>query len=363
MDQTKPSLLTRLITAGLALAMLAGLFGAAAPAAAAAMPPAVAAATAGLSIVSVKAGKSVTIQVAAMPANTVYQVRMNTIGTLGVGGTLVGTAKTNGSGTFTATFAIPESLKSLDKIAIRAEAQAHADWFVYNWFNNVSSSTSGSTTGSSSSSTDANSIPAGTYSAGNLTVDAVEEDKEVSISLTNGPANTLLTAYVDWQNRSGTLLGKKVGTVRTDKNGAAEATFTLPAAASDRPELRIRLQFGTFLAYKWFLNAESDEYTGSSADPDYTGGIPYILVTGVEAGDTVSIDAINFPKGDYEVLIGKLSGKGKNGTVVDTIKIKKDTTFSGSFDIPDDLDDRDELAIRVQSVDDSSLFAYTWFEN
>lgn len=352
MKNKKYSLRYRILIASMALFILAGLVGAA-------VQPAAAAGVASLSVLSVQKDKSVTVQVMNMPANTLFQVRLNTIGTQGANGTIAGTAKTNSQGYFKATFSIPSELKGQGTIAIRVEGKNNPALYAYNWFYNASSSTTSSSTASTTTTT----IPTGAYSSGNITVTSVEEDKNVTIKVTNAPANILLAVWVDWQNRSGALQGAQVGTVRTSSSGSVNETFNLPSKASDRAELRIRLQGGGYLAYHWFLNAEDDGYSGSSASSDYTGSIPYIVVTDVEASDTVTIEAHNFAKGEYEVLMGKLGTNGKNGIEVGTINIKKATTYSATFDIPADLENRDEIAIRIQSVDDSSYYAYTWFEN
>ena len=72
-------------------------------------------------IVSVKAGKTVTIQANNVLPNVNYKVTMGKTGTMGVGGIRVGTLKSSKGGTVTATFDIPEDLAHRSKIDIRVE--------------------------------------------------------------------------------------------------------------------------------------------------------------------------------------------------------------------------------------------------
>jgi len=87
------------------------------------------------SIVSVDAGESVTVEVTNATRNDAYTVRMGAWGTRGVGGIVVDTYYTEDSGTFTATFSIPESLKAAAIIAIRFES-VNAPYYAYDWFYN-----------------------------------------------------------------------------------------------------------------------------------------------------------------------------------------------------------------------------------
>ena len=76
---------------------------------------------------------SVTILAQNFPPNQEFVVTMGPGGTLGIGGTPVGTFYSGLGGTMTATFPIPVNLKGLERIAIRAEA---TPFYAYNWFDN-----------------------------------------------------------------------------------------------------------------------------------------------------------------------------------------------------------------------------------
>ncbi len=89
-----------------------------------------------ITIVSVTPGLTVTIQTANFPSHQTFDVRMGKNGTLGVNGTLVTTQDSGQGGSFTATYAIPASLKNERVIAIRLESSS--GYYSYGWFSNQS---------------------------------------------------------------------------------------------------------------------------------------------------------------------------------------------------------------------------------
>ena len=308
-----------------------------------------------------------TIRVSGMAANTPVTVRIGNPGNKGRAGEIVTTAVTSGEGGLRATYAIPVALKTLKKLAVRVEATADTSQFAYGSFVNVSKGKATTVSGGSSSSSGSTSIPTGsTLNAGNISVTDVVEDKSVTIKVTGAPAGARLAVWIDWNNRSGVLQGRQAGTVKAGSDGTINATIKFPSAAADRGTLRVRLQGldgATYQAYRWFINSEADSDSGSGAPSTSTGGIPYVVVISVEEDDSVKIKAFNFPKGDYVILMDEVGSGAKNGIKVDTVTIKTGRTFTGTFDIPDDLEGEDEIAIRVQNADESSYFAYTWFDN
>ncbi len=69
------------------------------------------------------------------PANRTFAVMMNYMGTLGVGGYVVGSFNTGPSGVVTATYQIPSGMRGLDQIHIRAE-EVGGPFYSYNYFDN-----------------------------------------------------------------------------------------------------------------------------------------------------------------------------------------------------------------------------------
>jgi len=78
---------------------------------------------------------NVTITTQNFPANDSFTVRMNYMGTLGIGGWVVTTQDSGAGGSFTATYDIPSQLMGQYRIAIRLESPT-SGYYSYNWFYN-----------------------------------------------------------------------------------------------------------------------------------------------------------------------------------------------------------------------------------
>jgi hypothetical protein len=78
---------------------------------------------------------TVTITTANFPANDDFVVTMGLMGTRGVNGIVVGNQPSGAGGSFTATYTIPDELKSLNQISIRLESPT-SGYFSFNWFYN-----------------------------------------------------------------------------------------------------------------------------------------------------------------------------------------------------------------------------------
>jgi LysM repeat protein len=295
---------------------------------------------------SVKKDQTVTVSVSGYPANKSFEILMGKIGTKGVNGTLVGTGKTNNSGAFSVTVDIPAKLEGQATIAIRIEAADNSGFYAYNWFYNKNQSgTSGGTDG-------------GSYTSG-LAITAVVEDKSVSFKAGNLLPNRTYGVYLDRKNSSEKVTGIRVDSVTTDSNGYVSDTVQIPLEYKDRRELSLRLvssDGNSFVATSWFLNATS---SGTVA-----GSVPTFSIIAVVKDNSVTIQTFNFPANkQFEVLMGKMGTQGINGTRVDKIKSDNDGSFQATFSIPEKLQGRSQIALRLQAADGSGFYAYNWFYN
>ena len=88
------------------------------------------------SIAAVQQDKNVTISPSNFPPNDEFYVRLNSMGTQGVGGEVVQIVTTDASGVLNdKVYFIPDSLKGSYKIAIRLES-TNSVYYAYNWFYN-----------------------------------------------------------------------------------------------------------------------------------------------------------------------------------------------------------------------------------
>ncbi len=82
---------------------------------------------------------TVVIKTNNFPANRTFTVRMGEFGTLGINGVVVGTTDSGPGGVFTVSYAIPDSLKGLSRIAIRLDSTT-GGFSAWNWFFNTTTS-------------------------------------------------------------------------------------------------------------------------------------------------------------------------------------------------------------------------------
>lgn len=201
-----------------------------------------------ISIVSVTADETVTIQTHNYPANRMFLVLMGKIGTRGVGGIHVTTISSGAGGSFSETFDIPEDLKGDYQIAIRLQT-SDGVFYSYNWFYNNTTATqpvSGSPTGSVT----------GIYSGiPTFSIAGVVRDDTVTISTNNFPANYDFKVLMGKMGTKG-VGGIPVTTINSGSGGAFSKTFDVPSDLAGHNQIAIRLEStsGGFYAFNWFYN-------------------------------------------------------------------------------------------------------------
>ncbi|HCE17970.1 MAG TPA: hypothetical protein DEQ80_08935 [Anaerolinea thermolimosa] len=194
------------------------------------------------SITSVEKDSKVTITTANFPKNDTFEVLMNKYGTRGVGGTKVDSVSSGSGGTLTFTFAIPDGLKGLDRIAIRLQSPT-SGYFAYNWFWNAPG-----TAGSPGTPLPAGVVP--TFS-----ISAVVKDATVTIKTANFPAGDHFDVYMNTYGTKG-IGGNKVATIDSGSGGTLTFTFNIPDGLKGLDRIAIRTQSPTsgYYSYNWFWN-------------------------------------------------------------------------------------------------------------
>jgi hypothetical protein len=175
--------------------------------------------------------------------NDSYNVYIGAIGTKGVGGTLVGTQATDGTGTFTETYPIPAAYHGSEKLAIRWESPS-SGFYAYDWFVNDASAPSSPS-----------SPPAGSGTIPTFTITAVDEDTSVTISGINFTTNDTYTVLMGDYGTMG-VGGVVSGSQSTGASGSFTGTYTIPAAFHGDDRIAIRLESDTtaYYSYNWFWN-------------------------------------------------------------------------------------------------------------
>lgn len=297
------------------------------------------------SIVSFVSDTSVTIQTSNFPADQIFTVRMGAYGTLAIGGVEVATTNSGAGGAFQATYNIPDSLKGLDRIAIRMDSPA--GYYAYNWFQNKGAATGGP-------------VVSGYAGIPTFSIVNVVTDDKVKVRTNNFPANKEFTVKM---GAYGTLAigGVTVATTNSGAGGAFEAEYSIPDSLKGSAKIAVRMDSPEgYYAYNWFVNTSSTGGTGGPVS-GYTG-IPTFSIKSVDKDNTVTITTSNFPSGaDFTVRMGAYGTAGVGGTVVATTNSGSGGAFEATYSIPDSLKGSAKIALRMESS--AGYYAYNWFWN
>ncbi|MBK8904669.1 MAG: hypothetical protein IPM53_26050 [Anaerolineaceae bacterium] len=317
-----------------------------------------------ISISSVQAGKTVTLQTHNFPPNMTFNVTMGKMFTQGIGGISVGQIQSGAGGSLTATFTIPDALKNDARIAIRAQT-AHANpYYAFNWFyNNTAPVPPNDGTGGGDP------IYTGIPT---FSVTAVTKGDSVTIRTNNFPANMTFNVTMGKMYTRG-IGGISVGQIQSGSGGTLTATFDIPASLANDDRIAIRAQTAhanPYYAFNWFYNNSTGSGTGggnTGSDggslPIYTG-IPTFTVCSVTRDGNVTIRTNNFPTNQtFAVTMGSMYTQGIGGTSVGTLASEGNSSARYTFNIPPGLQGSYRISIRAQTGHAYPYFAYNWFYN
>jgi hypothetical protein len=343
--------------------------------------PTSAAGTPYTSIVSVNKDVSVTITGYNFPMNQTFTVRMGAYGTLGIGGTVVGTKDPSSSTSFTATYNIPASLVGASKIAIRFDSPQ--GYYAYDWFVNNAAAVSATATAGPTPTPGPTSVPV-TIVIPTFSITGVQQGSSVSILTKNFPAGQTFTVRMGEYGSLG-IGGTVIGTFDSGSGGALSQTYSIPAALAARTQIAIRMDSNLgYYSYNWFWNnanygtgistpVATATPGGATATPAPTitaatpvsgyVGIPTFSIASVVKDASVTISAVNFPPGQtFTVRMGEYGSLGVGGTVITTYDSGAGGSFSATYPIPAALAGLTKIAIRLESAT-GYYYSYNWFWN
>lgn len=91
--------------------------------------------------------------------------------------------------------------------------------------------------------------------------------------------------------------------------------------------------------------------------------IPTISIVSVAMDETVTIRTHNYPANrTFTVRMGEMGTRGVGGVVVGTVNSGTGGTLEATFDIPDALKGRYQIALRLDSTT-GGYYSYNWFYN
>ncbi len=204
------------------------------------------------SIVSANADQDVTILTNNFPANQSFTVTIGEMGTLGIGGYVVGTIESGTGGAIQQTFPIPAELYGRYQLSIRAQTAHASPYYAYNWFYNSTDGTGGEPVTPPPSS--------GYTGYPTFMICSVQANDSVEINPTNFPPNQTFNVTMGSMGALG--VGTAAGTATTNADGVLSATtFTIPSNLHGYGQISIRLQTShayPYYAYNWFYNNTAD---------------------------------------------------------------------------------------------------------
>lgn len=196
-----------------------------------------------------------------------------------------------------------------------------------------------------------------------FTVVGVQQDKTVTIRTANFPDNVKFEVSIG-RLKSGAYEWAKVADLDSDKGGAFDESFNLPAQFTGVPQLIIRLtQVKKNISVdRWFNNIPGGSGTGG-AGYGYYWGIPTIWIKSVVKDSKVTIVTHNFPANvQFDVLMGPYGTNGINGYKVASFNSGAGGTLEMTFDVPAQLSGSARIAIRTQNLA-AGFYSFNWFYN
>lgn len=314
-------------------------------------------------ILEVVADTSVKISGENFPVDTEFTVLMGPYGTRAASGVETGKTNSGTSGTFEATYTIPESLTGSGIIAIRMDS-ADSNYYSYNWFYNSSMPVPAEETAAAEATPEpAAAEETGTVAESGYTgvptfsIVSVEGGSSVKILTDNLPPSDTFTVRMGVFGSRG-IDGAEVGKIETGEGGAVEQTFTIPEDLVSANLIAIRIDSESgYYAYNWFSNT-----TAPLTDTQVVS-IPTFSIVSVVKNTSVTILTENFaPDLEFKVLMGQMGTKAVDGLEVGTAKSVEGGAMELSFDIPADFVDYYAIAIRLDSSD-GVYSSYNWFFN
>jgi len=296
---------------------------------------------------------SVTVETHDFPANREFEVRMGLIGAKGMNGILIGAVDSGPGGSLAFTFAIPDSLRTEDLIAIRLDSTT-GGYYAFNWFTNTTFGTHESA------------YPVGKVEVWPIiSVVSVKEGSLVTVKGSSFPENEDIIILMGEYGTEG-IDGVAISSINAGGNGMFIKTFNIPERLHSESKIAIRFELSSsdVAIHDWFENRTGGCGSGSvNVICDGYTGIPTITILSVNEGEDVTIRTNNFPADmDFKVLMGKIGTKGVAGTLITTIDSGEGGSFTASFDIPDSLTEDYQVAIRLQT-ENGVFYAYNWFYN
>jgi hypothetical protein len=326
-------------------------------------------------IAAVVRDETVTIRTSNFPPEQTFTARIGSIGTRGVGGTVVGTTATDEGGSFLVTYSIPAAYRGASRLSIRMDSPQ--GYFAYNWFyNNTTAPVDGAPPPAAAADSPAPAAalppqlpsvpvpapvqppaaqPAPTEAAQAPEAPAPTADPagEPAEPAPTEPAPTEPAptepppAPAPTQEPAPTLIPTLPPSPTAEPTATEAPTAAPPPTAEPAPSEVIPT-----------LPAPPAE----AAQPSPTVAVPGFAIVSVVHDRSVTVRAYNFPPDRlFTVRMGEMGTRGEGGIVVGFTNSGSGGSFYAVYEIPEELRGSPQIAVRMESPD--GYFAYNWFHN
>ncbi len=291
-----------------------------------------------------------------LPAGLEFDARLGPYGRIDEEIT-VGTFASGRGGTFTLSLEIPPALRGQRQLTVWLRDRENGQTIASNWFYN-------DLTASATVPPTEHSLRSQTFT---LSITDVVADTSVTLQTFHLPPNENFDVFM---GAIGTraLHGVFVQSVFSGSGGAMFFTIPIPPAFQGKPQIAIRMQSAAtderglplYSAHNWFYNYDMQR-------PDlhhHFNGYPLISIVEVSPGENVRLALQNLPAGErFQVSIGSLITRGFNGLPVATFEGTGEETQILTITIPLEVAAEKVLALRLQSIDHPTYYAFVWFYN
>jgi len=198
-----------------------------------------------------------------------------------------------------------------------------------------------------------------------ISIVKVVPDNSITVRARNFPVYQnfdILMAPMGYHGANGIF----VKTIYTGYSRGFTLTLTIPPALYGQYQIALRFQKSinpTDYIYNWFYNNYMPTPSGTPPD-QYIKLIPTFAIINVNPDVSVSIQTANFPPGKiFDVYMGHMGTRGIGGVPTAAVASGPGGVLVYAFNIPPSLAGVPQIAIRMQSQDNSGYFAYNWFNN
>lgn len=194
-----------------------------------------------------------------------------------------------------------------------------------------------------------------------FTIAAVKVDETVTLNTRDYPANVNFTVRMDVAGNKA-IDGIVVGHTNSGIGGAFAVTYKIPAELHGESTIAIRMESERgWYAYNWFVNRTTTSTPGETDPIPVTGTKPALSFAGVEANETVTVEARNLPANTtFSVRVGPYYSFFRDYVYTPSVTTDANGYVKFSISLPEVVRDVSLVTVRL---DGGGRYAFNAFKN